>query len=220
MGYLHLQGRLGLFTFGDSSRRVSKNHSSIVLGVIVLAHAFIILLVLNEKVKQRELVPERILHMINLVPEPQESISEPDKPEVNELRPLQLNIPHIQIAEPVLSPLDVPLNNSPYEFPSEMSGEYENVFDPKMRQKLLEAKRLNAPRSAEKSRTWTAIDGRTFIEMDDGKCLVSMPNADARERGTNWGMTTCGKTDSEKAMDRVNADFESRKLPIKSKANQ
>ncbi|GGY68273.1 hypothetical protein GCM10011613_10600 [Cellvibrio zantedeschiae] len=222
MGYSQLQGRFGLFESGySSSRRISKNQSSLVLGIIVFAHALIILFVLTEKNRQRELVPEKILHMINVLPESEELISELNKPEVNELRSLQLNIPQMQITEPVISSLDTPIDNLPYEPPSEASRGNENVFDPKMRQKLLDAKRLNVPRAAEKSNTWTAIDGRTYIEMGDGTCMVSMPKVDSRDRGTSWGFTTCGKTDSEKAMDRVNADFESRRGPInKPKTNQ
>lgn len=217
MGTFQLQGRLGLFRlFNSSPRHVSKNKSSLVLGIIIFVHAMIVFLVLNEKIKQREFAPEEILRMVNVLPENEKLVLEPEKPEVivNQ-RPLQFNIPQIQLPELVPLPSEIPLNT----LPSENSGQYGNVFDPKLRQKLLDAKRFNMPRAAEKSNTWTTQDGRTFVEVGDGVCMVSMRQVDSRDRATNWGFTTCGKTNSEKAMDRVNADFESRRVINKPKAN-
>lgn len=216
MGLFQLQGCLGIFKPMQSSRHISKYQSSFILAIIVLMHVSIILLVFNEKIKQQRFVPEKSLHMINLLQESKKTMPYPDRPDfIEPLRP-QFNTPPLHFAEPVLSSLDVPPDESPYKLPSESSGQYENVFDPRLRQKLLDAKRFNVQRAAEKSRTWTEIDGRTFIEMGDGVCMVSMQKVDSRDRGTKWGFTTCGKTNSEQAMDRVMADFESRKQPKKN----
>lgn len=216
MGYFQLQERLGLFeTVHFSSRRVSKNQSSLVMGIIILVHAVIILLVLNVKIRQREYAPEKNLHMITVLSKPVELIPEPDKPNVPEPRSWQLVVPQIQFSEPTQSQLDTPLNDSSYELPSEASNQYQNVFDPKLRKKLIDAQSLNVPRKQAKSKNWTEADGRTFVDIGDGMCLVSMPIVDSRQRGTNWGMARCGKTDSEKMMDSVNADLEARKHPLK-----
>ncbi len=220
MAILGLQERLNLFQSANYSQRISKKQSPVVLGAIIFVHAAIILLAFNEKMRQREFVPEKILHMINVLPEQVEPISEPDKPEINEPRPLQLTAPHIQIAEPVSSPLDLPLNNSPYVLHSETSGQYEHIFDPKLRKKLIDAQSLNVRPTAGRAKNWIEADGRTFVDVGDGNCFVSMAQVDARERETNWGMTKCGKTDSEKMMDNMNADLEARKHPLNKKGQQ
>lgn len=222
MGYFQLQGRFGLSEPVHSPfRRASKNQSSLVLGIIIFVHVAIILFVLNQKIKQRELIPEKILHMINLLPEKVEPMLEPKKPEIMiEPRQLQLTTPQLQFSETVLSPLNSLTNDLPYEFPSGNSGQYENIFDPKLRKKLIDAQHLNTPRKAEKSKSWTTSDGRTFVDIGDGMCLVSMPNLDSHSRGKNWGKTRCGKTDSEKMMDNVNADLEARKHPLNKKGQQ
>ncbi|MFO1388022.1 hypothetical protein [Cellvibrio sp.] len=216
MGFFQLQGS----HFYSSSKDRLRIRSSIVLGVILLLHALVIVLVFNDRERPEKTRPEKILRLINVLSKPEETNSV--LPELI-VKPLQLshwNPPNIQIAEPVISPLDIQINDSSSELPSKTSGQYENVFDPKMRQKLLDSQGVNRPRVQEKSKTWTAIDGRTFIEMGDGMCMVSMAKMDSRDRANNWGYTTCGKNDSEKAMDRVMADFESRKAPLgKPKSN-
>lgn len=222
MGSVQLQGRFGFnrpnFPY---SNHVLRRQSSFVLGVILLVHALVIVLVFSDRERPQKTRPEKILRLINVLSKPEETNSV--LPELT-VKPLQLshwNPPTIQIAEPVISPLDIPISDSSYELPSKTSGQYENVFDPKLRQKLLDAQSLNKPRSKESLGSWTESDGRVFTYIGDGMCFVSMPKMDSRDRATNWGMTKCGKTDSEKAMDRVNADFESRRGPIeKPKANQ
>ena len=86
----------------------------------------------------------------------------------------------------------------------------------KMRQKLIDAEIFNRARIKGQTSDWKEIDGRDFVAKGDGKCFVSMQQVDSRDRGKNWGGTRCGKTDSESMMDRVNADFESRKNPPKT----
>ncbi len=220
MEYLQLQGRFGLFKPRHSYfPHTSKNHSSLVLGIIVFLHLVLILLALNEKAKQRESLPEKFLHMTELLPEAEEPIEPltPDliRPDLIAPLPIQLNLPPLDFLDSTALPTETPVNEVFEQTFTDSSAEYENVFDPKLRQKLLDAKRFNLPNTAEKTRVWTAIDGRTYIEMGDGICMVSMPKVDSRQRGTDWGATTCGKTNSEKAMDRVMADYGSRKLPKK-----
>jgi len=100
------------------------------------------------------------------------------------------------------------------ELPIKTNTLYRNAFDPKLQQKLIDAQRFNTARRAEKPISRTEADGRIFVDMGNGNCLVSMPKADSRDRGTNWGHARCGKTDSEEMMDRVNADLEARRNPL------
>jgi hypothetical protein len=90
------------------------------------------------------------------------------------------------------------------------------VFDPKIRQKLIEARSLNRSPAKEKEGSWTTSDGRVFTEIGDGNCLVPKLKTDWRDRGTSYDTVRCGKNDSEKMMDNVLADFESRKNPPKT----
>ena len=210
MGISGLQGRVLFFFWGSYSRGVSRRQSRLVLVGIILFHVLIILLMLNEKTKRALILPEDHLQMISLRPEREELIDELNVPKVDELKPIQIPFPQIQIAEPPLTTNQSQTNYLGNDL-SDSAGQYGNVFDPKLRKKLMESQDLNRPRAQGKSKTWTAIDGRTYIELGDGVCMVSMPKVGAQDRANNWGATTCGKNDSEKAMDRVMADFESRK---------
>jgi hypothetical protein len=122
----------------------------------------------------------------------------------------------LSIFSPVHADLSDYKSAIPYELPNANDAKYRDVFDPKLRQKLIDAEVFNKPRAKEKTNSWTEIDGRVFVDMGNGECLVSMRKVDSRERGTSWGMTRCGKTYSEKMMDSVMADFESRKNPLKT----
>jgi len=92
-------------------------------------------------------------------------------------------------------------------------GDFSGVFDPRLRQKLLQAQRPSSEADLQIDEHWTGADGRTYIYVGNGECAVSMAKMDWRERGTQWSSTriSCGKNDSEKMIDRVMADFESRK---------
>jgi hypothetical protein len=83
------------------------------------------------------------------------------------------------------------------------------IFDPRLRQKLEEARALNHARVSGADEVFKRADGRTYRELGNGNCQVTMEKMDSRDRATNWGVTNCGKTDSESMMDRVMADFES-----------
>lgn len=92
-------------------------------------------------------------------------------------------------------------------------GDFSGVFDPRLRQKLLQTRRGKNEQGLQIDERWTGADGRTYIYAGNGECVVSMAKLDWRERGTQWSSTrvACGKNDSENMMDRVMADFESRK---------
>jgi hypothetical protein len=227
MEYFQLQGRLGLFEpVHSSSRRVSKNQSSLVLGIIVLVHAVLILLVLNEKVRPREIFPfERIIQLVQLQPEKNISISEPEKPIVDvKTSVTSLTAPALSFKDSNNSKLDLslPQSDSLYELPDGTEGQYKDVFDPKLRKKLQEAHANRKPKKQNTINTWETSGGTTLVDMGDGECIASMPKVDSRQRGTNWSMlrVKCGKTDSEKMMDNVTADLEARKHPLNKKGQQ
>lgn len=222
MVLLNLQGRF-VFLMGEpyrySPKQQAKRNSISIFISVVAAHAvliFVVILAKSEKVGS-ELQP--IIQMIQLSSEVKTAAIEMEKPDIN----FQANVTHIELPKIDInddSLLHISLSDyqspTPYELPNPNDAKYRDVFDPKMRQKLIDAQAINKPRAKEKSGSWVESDGRVFIDMGDGNCLVSMPKTDWRERGTNWGGTRCGKTDSEKMMDSVMADFESRKHPLKT----
>lgn len=222
MAFLKLQGQFVLW--GSEPYRYSpkqqatRNSISIFISVVV-AHAILICIVViakNEKVGS-ELQP--IIQMIQLSPETKMAAIEMEKPDISfQTKVVDIKLPKIDINDDSL--LHISLSDyqspTPYELPNPNDAKYRDVFDPKMRQKLIDAQAINKPRAREKSGGWTESDGRDFVARGDGECFVSMLQVDSRDRGKNWGSTRCGKTDSESMMDRVNADFESRKNPLKA----
>lgn len=222
MVFLNLQGRfvlLGSEPSKYSPKQQAKRNSISILITVVVAHAvliFIVVIAKSEKVGG-ELQP--ILRMIQLSPEVEKAVIEIEKPEIGfQTNVVDIKLPKIDINDDSL--LHISLSDyqspTPYELPNPNDAKYRDVFDPKMRQKLIDAQAINKPRVKEESGSWTESDGRVFIDAGDGNCFASMPKTDWRERGTNWGSTRCGKTDSKKMMDSVMADFESRKHPLKT----
>ena len=222
MAFLNLQGvfvLLGGEPYRYPPKQQAKRNSISVLMLVIVAHVvlvFIVVLAKSEKVSS-ELQP--ILQMIQLSPVVEKTVIEIEKPDISfQINVVDIKLPKIDINDDSL--LHISLSDyqspTPYELPNPNDVKYRDVFDPKMRQKLIDSQTLNKPRTASKPSSWTESDGRVFTDIGDGKCLVSMPKVDSRERGTSWGMTRCGKTDSEKMMDSVMADFESRKNPLKT----
>ncbi|RYY74723.1 MAG: hypothetical protein EOO52_10320 [Gammaproteobacteria bacterium] len=193
--------------------RGARFNSIYAVAATVAIHSLVILLFIKLKpIESRS--NTSTLQMIRLRPHEAESVLIVKPPNINfKSRNINVNVPDISFADRVYTELDLIQSppDIPYELPDPNNAKYRGVFDPKMRQKLLDAQRLNRPRANEKPESWTEADGRTFVDMGNGDCLVSMQKVDSRERGTNWGHTRCGKTDSEKTMDRVMADVESRK---------
>jgi hypothetical protein len=222
MAIIGLQDRLGFLDgrfSGYSPRYQAKRNSGAILIAIVMAHGLFIFIALTTKTKQRENIPvQPLLQLIQLQPE-NLVVLELEKPNVSfQSSAVHLQLPEIDITFSALIHLDLSDYQStvPYALPNPNDAKYRDVFDPKLRQKLIDAQAINKPRTKEKSTSWTEIDGRTFVDMGNGECLVSMQKVDSRERGINFGFTRCGKTDSEKMMDNVTADLEARKHPLQT----
>lgn len=227
MEIFQLQGRLNSFVQGRisySSKTALQHNSLRVLIIIVLAHLLLIFIAFNAKNRQHEFFPlETIMQLVQLQPEKAVSADEPEQLSIEfKNTPIHLALPELSSAlnftetYKVELDLSLPPSDQLYEFPDESFEQYKNVFDPKLRKKLIDAQVFNIPHKAEKPTTWTEIDGRVFIDMGNGQCFVSMQKIDSRERGTNWGFTRCGKTDSETMMDNITADLEARKHPLKA----
>lgn len=125
--------------------------------------------------------------------------------------------PSIIVASPIAAPVNIDIE-SPQASTVEQGipateGNFSGVFDPTLRQKLQAAQQPKRAHEFQVDEHWTGSDGRTYVYVGNGECMVSMAKLDARERGTQWSSirVPCGKNDSEKAMDRVMADFESRR---------
>ncbi len=222
MAFLNIQGRfvlLGGEPYRYSPRQQAKRNSIFILTSVVAAHAILICIVViakNEKVGS-ELPP--ILQMIQLSPKVQTVAIEFEKPDISfKTNVVDIKLPKIDIDGSAL--LHISLSDyqspTPYELPNPNDAKYRDVFDPKMRQKLIDAQIFNRARVKRQRDDWKENDGRDFVAKGDGKCFVSMQQVDSRDRGKNWGSTRCGKTDSESMIDRLNADFESRKNPPKT----
>jgi hypothetical protein len=219
-----LQRRLGFL--GDSFQMCSpkyqtKRSSSITLVAIVIAHGLFIFVALNAKTKQRENFPSQsLLQLIQLQPE-ESVISEIQKPDVSfQSTAVHIQLPAIEIndAPHILTDLSDYQSVEPYELPNPNDALYGDVFDPQLRKKLQETHANRRAQKPDALNTWITSGGTTLVNMGDGECIRSIPKTDSRERGTSWSMlrVRCGKTDSEKMMDSVNADLEARKHPLKS----
>lgn len=223
MGVFQLQGCLKSLmrvSINSSSKAILQNDSPLVFVIIVLIHLLLIALALNTKFKSRERSPfESIMQLVQLQPEKPVLISEREQPNIDfKTNSIYQGVPELNFKEINKSELDLRLPQSDrlYELPDATAEQYTDVFDPKLRKKLIDAQVFNIPRKKEKPTSWTESDGRVFVDMGNGQCFVSMQKMDSRVRGTNWGMTPCGKTDSEKMMGNVTADLEARKHPLKA----
>jgi len=105
--------------------------------------------------------------------------------------------------------------DTPYQLPDKNADLYPDVFDPRLRKKLQDAHANRKPVKKDLINTWVSGE-TTLAEVGDGECVASMPKTDSRDRGTSWSMirVKCGKSDSEKMMDNINADLEARKHPL------
>ncbi len=212
MVLLNLQGRFGDLGFaraGYVHGRSAKPKYALVFFIIVFLHLVLIFIALNIKSKQLEVASTPSFKMIYFSPQKPSVELEVKAPSL-ELSPFKTpKVPEIFIEE--RSTTIVSFETSPSN-----SVNNTQVFDPKMRQKLSDAQPLNRTRFKAQLGDWKESDGRDFVAKDDGECFVSMRQVDSRDRGKNWGGTRCGKTDSESMMDRVNADVEARKYPLKA----
>lgn len=79
-----------------------------------------------------------------------------------------------------------------------------NVFNPSLRQRLLDEERKPELQRADTGpKTHTDPSGATLVDLGGGKCLRSSVPKPGEVQ--NWYMTSCGgKSESERVMDRVN----------------
>jgi hypothetical protein len=217
---LNLQGRLGDLWFARASYlqgRKSKSESIVIFIVIVFFHLALIVIALNSKIKHRETAVVPVFKMIYLLQEKPPDQTEPQIPVIEHVSiNASVVVPEIIIDEQsaLVIQLDFPQSN--YQLLNPNETKYRDVFDPKAHQKLIDAQGFNRPRVTGKESSWTTSDGRVFTEIGDGNCLVPKLKTDWRDRGTSYDTVRCGKNDSEKMMDSVMADFESRKHPLKT----
>lgn len=220
MVFLNLQGRLGDLGFARASYhqgRKPKQESALIFIAIALLHMILIVVALNIKSKQREISVMPAFKMIYLSQE-----KPPAKTELNipVIEPVSIRasmvLPDVIFEERPALDLRIDTSSSSYVLPNPNDSKYRDVFDPKMRQKLIDAEILNRARIKGQTIDWKESDGRDFAAKGDGRCFVSMRQVDSRDRGKNLGGTGCGKTDSESMMDRVNDDLEARKHPLKA----
>ena len=220
MRFLNLQGRTGYLWFAGASyahERTIKPKSVLVFFAIVLLHLVLIFIALNIKSKQREISVMPAFKMICLSQEKPPAKTELIIPIIERVSiRSSMVLPEVVFEERQELDLRIDTPSSDYVLPNPNDSKYRNVFDPKMRRKLIDAEIFNRARIRGQTSDWKESDGRDFADKGDGKCFVSMRQVDSRDRGKNWGGTRCGKTDSESMMDRVNADLESRKNPPKT----
>jgi len=190
---------------GYNVRYKSNRHSLCATIIVVVLHFAIILLAINLKSTQKSYQLQPSLQMFKLQEEHPVRDITPELPIIKPSSNLtHIALPSLNFLEYRESLIDYSI---PYELPNKNAEQYKDVFDPRLRKKLIEAQSLNR-RKPERSGGWTEMDGREFIEKGDGLCNVSMQNIDVHSKAKNWGFTRCGKTDSEKSMDRVMADYE------------
>lgn len=211
MLFFNLQGRFGDLGFaraGYAHERSAKPKSVLVFFTIVFLHFIFIAIALNIKSKQRDTTSAPSFKMIYLSQQKLSVELEVKAPVVEFSSTKVPIVPEIIIEDNSASVISLDASSS-------HSLNNSQVFDPKLRQKLSDAQVFNRARVKGQLNNWKENDGRDFIARSDGECFVSMQQVDSRERGKNWGSTRCGKTDSESMMDRVNADLEARKNPLK-----
>ena len=218
MFFLNLRAR-NVYLWRTSTRDFleppHKHNSITIFFLVALLHLLLISISLNTQTKRPLTENTPSLQMIYLS---EISSADPMRLEIPSFTFPPINVPivfhEVKLEEhPVL---DLTPNNSlsNYQLPSPNDTKYQNVFDPKLRKKLIDSEALNRPRATVKQDSWTANDGRVYTYKGDGHCLVTNLKTDWRDRGTSYREVKCGKTDSEKMMDNINADFDDRNPPL------
>jgi hypothetical protein len=191
-----------------------KHNSITIFFLVALLHLLLISISLNTQTKRPLTENTPSLQMIYLS---KISSAEPAQLEIPSITSSPISVPTIfhEVKFEEHPVLDLILNNSSsnYQLASPNDTKYQSVFDPKLRKKLIDSEPMNRPRAIVKQESWTANDGRVYTDMGDGLCLVNNLKTDWRDRGTSYNGVNCGKTDSEKMMDNINADFDVRKSP-------
>ncbi len=220
MGFLNLQSRGGDLGFTSSSylkTRRFKSKSIVTFIAILLFHLVLIVVVFNAKLKQRETSAVPAFKMIYLSQEKPPDQTELHIPVVERvLINASVVVPEIIIDEQSAQAIQLDLPQSNYQLPNPNDAKYRDVFDPKMRQKLIAAEPFNRELQSNSLKSWRTSGGQMVDEIGDGLCMTALPKTDSRDRGTAYTTFKCGPSDSEKMMDSVMADFESRKHPLKT----
>lgn len=185
-----------------SKSRVLK---ALLFLVMLCSHLFVVILLFNTRSQIPPADPTLIFQYVQVVP-PKPGYPEPvvniSVRPVNPTLFLPPDVLVIEVAEqaPALMPLVEAESGA-------------TIFDPRLREKLNQARKPEGVSEFENGEHWEGADGRTYVYVGNGECMVSMAKMNWRERGAQWSATRvpCGKNDSEKMMDRVMADFESRK---------
>lgn len=217
----------------DFLHRLQKNFSfkstlniksPFIFCIIVVIHLLFIFIALTSKSSRKEdLSHESLLQVIMLRPQKPEFEFEPHVPEVN-IRSyalqLEFHIPDVKYAEADISDLDLSAiePNVHYELPNINADKFKDVFDPRLRKQLQENHQVVSKAKIAKMRTWNDGAGNTVAEVGEGDCIRSMPAVGGAlaSQGTTWSMVhfKCGKDESDRMMDNINADLEARKHPL------
>jgi hypothetical protein len=196
MVFLNLKDQLGELWFVRASvhyRQRSKQESAVILFLIVILHLVLIVVALNAKIKQREAAVTPAFKMIYLshvkIPIPTElNIPVIEHPTVK----ASMALPEIVIEEKAQTALDITVEQptSHYEFPNKKAGRYKDVFDPKLRKKLVELPIKTIP----KPKIQYLGVGITLEDIGNGKCIYG--NAFTGE----GNIVKCGPDEGERMM--------------------
>jgi|GEM_PF-650662 len=199
-------------------KRKRKGASTTIIFLVAISHLYLTLIALNSQVARSHIEDTPSLQMLYLS---QVASVEPERLETPEIKlpSIKVSIAFHEVSFEEKAALDITPDNSSsnYQLVAPDSDKYQTVFDPKLRKKLIDLESLNRSRATTKhNASWTADDGRVYTYMGDGACLVTNLKTDWRDRGTSYTRVKCGKTDSEKMIDSIDADLDARRHPLKS----
>lgn len=85
------------------------------------------------------------------------------------------------------------------------------IFDPRLRQTVRQQEMAAKTPREESSTSWTAANGRKYVDMGDGTCIYTMGKIDG-ERQAQWSSTRsrCGRSLGEKMLDNVQQTLNNR----------
>lgn len=85
------------------------------------------------------------------------------------------------------------------------------LFDPRLRKKLSDIGSRPAGQPLQELKSVTDSSGKKIVEIQQGKCIRTMPGT-THDRGENWSLRfKCGKNEGERMIDNINADMAERK---------
>jgi hypothetical protein len=187
-----------------------------ILIAVIMAHAIFIFITIKFDVNPRsEAIKQTPFYLSNIPSKKTPTESSIELPNINNTFHPVFNLTPVDIEDISDSISDSATSNTKpiqhYELPDKNAEQFNHIFDPRLRKKLLDSQAINERKNSSNSKIFASADGRTFIDRGNGNCMVSMNKIDAHERKTNWGFTGCGKSDSEKSMDNIAVDLEKRK---------